>query len=102
MACLARLVGTRNTPQLTQEHSNSLVFVEGRAGAGSGFVCDIGGKKFVITNQHVVAGNAEAKFTLLDQSPIRTGRPRYPRHAVLRRRASVILFPNDDITRRSR
>lgn len=64
---------TRNTPQLTREHSNSLVFVEGKAGAGTGFVCDIGGKKFVVTNQHVVAGNAEAKFTLLDQSPIRTG-----------------------------
>ena len=50
---------TRNTPQLTREHSNSLVFVEGKAGAGTGFVCDIGGKKFVVTNQHVV-DNAES------------------------------------------
>ena len=60
-------------PQLTKEFSNSLVFVEGKAGAGSGFVCSIGGKKFVVTNQHVVAGNPGAKFTLLDRSAIETG-----------------------------
>ena len=32
-----------SVPQLTREFSGSLVFVEGKAGAGSGFVCDIGG-----------------------------------------------------------
>ena len=65
--------GTDAAPQLTREFSNSLVFVEGKAGVGSGFICAIGGGKFVITNQHVIAGNPGAKFTLLDQSPIRTG-----------------------------
>ena len=60
-------------PQLTQEFSNSLVFIEGKAGSGSGFVCSLGGKKFVVTNQHVIAGNPAAKFTLLDRSPIQTG-----------------------------
>ena len=62
-----------SVPQLTRRFSNSLVFVEGKAGAGSGFVCDIGGKKFAVTNQHVVAGNSGAKFTLLDRSPIEVG-----------------------------
>jgi hypothetical protein len=60
-------------PQLTREFSNSLVFVEGKAGKGSGFICAIGGAKFVVTNQHVVAGNPGVKFTLLDQTPVRTG-----------------------------
>ena len=64
---------TANAPQLTREHSNSLVFVEGRSGKGSGFICNFAGKKFVVTNQHVVAGNPGTKFTLLDQSPIQTG-----------------------------
>ena len=59
--------------QLSQESMKSLVFVEGEHGKGSGFVCDIQGKKFVLTNQHVIAGNPGAKFTLIDQSPIRTG-----------------------------
>ena len=59
--------------EFTREHRNSLVFVEGTSSKGSGFVCEIGGKKFVITNQHVVAGNPGAKFTLLDQSPVQTG-----------------------------
>lgn len=60
-------------PQFTREFSNSLVFVEGKTGKGSGFICALGGAKFIITNQHVIAGNPGAKFTLLDQSPIRTG-----------------------------
>ena len=64
---------TPETYQFTQQFSNSLVFVEGKASVGSGFVCEISGKKFVITNQHVVAGNPGARFTLLDQSPMRTG-----------------------------
>jgi hypothetical protein len=60
-------------PQFAREFSNSLVFVEGKTGAGSGFICAFGNAKFVVTNQHVVAGNPGVKFTLLDQSPISTG-----------------------------
>lgn len=58
---------------LTREYRNSLVFLEGKSGKGSGFVCEIGGRKFVITNQHVVAGNSGAAITRLDLSPIKTG-----------------------------
>ena len=61
------------TSQLIRELSNSLVFVEGQSGLGSGFVCAFGQAKFVVTNQHVIAGNPGVKFTLLDRSPIRTG-----------------------------
>lgn len=83
LACLAAVIfgaikfrewySGDTAPQLTREFSNSLVFVEGKASRGSGFICAFGGAKFVITNQHVIAGNPGAKFTLLDQSPIRTG-----------------------------
>ena len=59
--------------ELTREFSNSLIFVEGNAGRGSAFICAFGNAKFVVTNQHVIAGNPGAKFTLLDQKPIRTG-----------------------------
>jgi S1-C subfamily serine protease len=60
-------------PQLTREFSSSLVFVEGKAGKGSGFICALGGAKFIVTNQHVIAGNPDVKFMLLDQTPVRTG-----------------------------
>ena len=60
-------------PEFTREFSNSLVFVEGNASRGSAFICAFGNAKFVVTNQHMIAGNPGAKFTLLDQSPIRTG-----------------------------
>lgn len=59
--------------QLTRQFGSSLVFVEGKAGKGSGFICTYGSAKFIVTNQHVVAGNPGVKFTLLDQTPIRTG-----------------------------
>jgi hypothetical protein len=59
--------------ELLREYSKSLVFVEDKEGAGSGFVATIAGKQFVITNQHVVAGHGSATFTLLDRSPLKVG-----------------------------
>ena len=59
--------------ELVKAYGGSLVFVEDRSGAGSGFVCSFGGKKFIFTNQHVVAGHSGASLTSLDQSPIKTG-----------------------------
>lgn len=58
---------------LVKEYSNSLVFVEDKGGAGSGFVCDFAGKKFVFTNQHVLAGHPGVRLTLLDQAQIKVG-----------------------------
>ena len=59
--------------ELVKNYSGSLVFVEDKGGAGSGFACTFGGQKFVFTNQHVVAGHPGVKLTLLDQSVIKVG-----------------------------
>jgi hypothetical protein len=59
--------------ELVKTYSGSLVFVEDKGGAGSGFVCAFGGRKFVFTNQHVLAGHSGALLTLLDQSQLKTG-----------------------------
>lgn len=56
-----------------QSASGSLVFVEANGGAGSAFACKIGDKNYVITNQHVVAGQSNLKFTLLDRTQLKTG-----------------------------
>jgi len=61
--------------ELVKTYSGSLVFVEDKGGAGSGFVCTFGGRKFVFTNQHVLAGHPGVSLTLLDQSPIKVGQP---------------------------
>lgn len=72
--CTMRAAGADATPaELLREHSRSLVIVEDKEGAGSGFVATIAGKQYVITNQHVVAGHAGAKFVLLDRSPLKVG-----------------------------
>ncbi len=59
--------------ELVKNYSGSLVFVEDKGGAGSGFACMFGAQKFVFTNQHVVAGHPGVKLTLLDQSAIKVG-----------------------------
>ena len=56
-----------------QSAGGSLVFVEAKGGAGSGFACKIGDKNYVVTNQHVIAGQSNVKFTLLDRSLLKTG-----------------------------
>ena len=65
--------GDAQVAELVKTYSGSLVFVEDKGGAGSGFVCSFGGRKFVFTNQHVVAGHPGVALTLLDQSPIKVG-----------------------------
>jgi len=59
--------------QLIAEHRNSLVFVEGKTGQGSGFIADIKGQKYLLTNIHVLAGVRPPQFTLLDRTPVRVG-----------------------------
>ena len=65
--------GDAQVAELVKTYSGSLVFVEDRGGAGSGFVGSFGGRKFAFTNQHVVAGHPGVALTLLDQSPIKVG-----------------------------
>lgn len=59
--------------QLVRDLGGSLIFVEDRDGAGSGFVCVIAGRKFALTNQHVIAGRNSVAFTLLDGSALKVG-----------------------------
>ena len=58
---------------LVKQWSNSLVFVEGKHGSGSGFVCTLGEAKVLITNVHVLAGEQNETFTLLDRAPLQLG-----------------------------
>jgi S1-C subfamily serine protease len=44
----------------------SLVVVESDAGSGSGFVVEIGGKRYVMTNQHVVRAARKIQLRLVD------------------------------------
>jgi S1-C subfamily serine protease len=59
--------------QLIQSHPGSLVFVNGKQGAGSGFIASIGKSTFLVTNIHVVAGLRDAAFKTLDGTPVRGG-----------------------------
>ena len=61
------------TGEIIQRAQGSLVIVEGREGAGSGFLCEMDKQKFLVTNAHVLAGNSGVNFTLLDGSPVRVG-----------------------------
>ena len=59
--------------ELVRDNGGSLFVVEDKDGAGSGFICAIGGKTFAITNQHVLAGHQGATLTLLNRKPLKMG-----------------------------
>src|SRR5690349_18470654 len=49
--------GPEATPRINEilrNAGNTLIFVEGGEGSGSGFLCKMGGKTALITNQHVI------------------------------------------------
>ncbi len=58
---------------LVKDYRDGLVFVEGAAGRGSGFICMMHGHKLLISNAHVLAGIQAPTFKLLDRSPIQVG-----------------------------
>ena len=49
-----------------KKYRNSIVFVTGSAGAGSGFIATDGTSNYLFTNVHVEAGLADADFKTLD------------------------------------
>ena len=59
--------------KLIQAYRDSLVFVTGAAGAGSGFIASINGSNFLITNIHVAAGIQGAEFKKLDGTIVQGG-----------------------------
>jgi hypothetical protein len=61
--------------RFVQTYHDSLVFVTGTEGAGSGFVAAMRNGNFLVTNVHVVAGIPDAAFKKLDGATVRGGSP---------------------------
>jgi hypothetical protein len=58
---------------IIQLHHDSLVFVTGTAGEGSGFIATINGSNFLVTNVHVTAEIRDAAFKTLEGVPVQGG-----------------------------
>ncbi len=52
---------------------NNLVFVTGKDGAGSGFIANMDGANYLVTNAHVAAGVSDANFKTLDGTIVERG-----------------------------
>jgi hypothetical protein len=65
----------QSAARFVQTYHDSLVFVTGTEGAGSGFVAAMGSGNFLVTNVHVVAGIPDATFKKLDGATVRGGSP---------------------------
>ena len=63
---------TRAT-QLVQDYRNDLVLIEGKNGQASGFIADIKGRKYLVSNAHVLAEIKAPRYRLLDNSPLKLG-----------------------------
>lgn len=59
--------------EIVKDYRNSLVFVTGGNGAGSGFIANLSGKSFLLTNAHVAAGVRGAAFKTLQGTPVTPG-----------------------------
>jgi hypothetical protein len=57
--------------QIVQEHHDSLVFVTGTSGEGSGFIATMGTNNFLFTNAHVAAGIPDAKYNAVTGNAVR-------------------------------
>ena len=70
--CIACLVGVLFTPSSNTYAGDfnalrrSLVIVETDTGSGSGFIADMHGKRYVVTNQHVVRATKKIQLRLVD------------------------------------
>lgn len=52
-------------------HQGDIVLIKGKDGAGSGFVFERGGRRFLASNAHVMAGVRAPKFSTLDRSTLK-------------------------------
>ena len=59
--------------ELLQKHRRSVAVVKDDDGGGSAFIAQIGKGKYLITNQHVVAGHANPTFTMPDRTLLKVG-----------------------------
>jgi hypothetical protein len=62
--------------EVLRSSSERLVLVKGGTGVGSGFVCKLGGKPMVLTNQHVIAGNPKFELNSLATGRLAVGEAR--------------------------
>jgi len=60
---------------LIQTYHDSLVFVTGTGGSGSGFIATIGKASYLVTNVHVAAEIRDAAFKTLDGVAVQGGAP---------------------------
>jgi hypothetical protein len=67
--------GPYEISELVRDYRNSLVFVTGSNGAGSGFLATLGKANFLVTNAHVAAGVKGAGFKTLDGQDVKPGAP---------------------------
>jgi len=59
--------------EMVKRYRNSIVFVTGSAGAGSGFIATDGMSNYLVTNVHVEEGLADAEFQALDGTVVKGG-----------------------------
>ena len=67
--------GPYTISEIVRDYRNSLVFVTGSNGAGSGFLATIGKANFLVTNAHVAAGVKGAGFKTLEGEDVKLGAP---------------------------
>ncbi len=58
---------------LLQEYRDDLVLIEGKTGKASGFIADVKGRKYLVSNAHVLADIKSPRYRLLDNSPLKLG-----------------------------
>lgn len=58
---------------LLREYHDDIVLIKGKAGGGTGFIADIKGKKFLVSNAHVLAGVRSPTFTTMNRKPLKLG-----------------------------
>jgi hypothetical protein len=61
------------TAHLLQDYRNDLVLIEGKTGRASGFIADWNGRKYLVSNAHVLADIKTPRYRLLDNSPLKLG-----------------------------
>jgi Trypsin-like peptidase domain len=65
----------QSASQIIEAYHNSLVFVTGTDGSGSGFIATIGNANYLVTSTHVVTTVRDVAFKTLDGAVIKGGAP---------------------------
>jgi len=58
---------------LSPAQMNAIVVIEGDKGVGTGFFCNIRGRDFIVTNQHVISGHRRLAIRTMDGEPVEAG-----------------------------